>query len=739
MIGQTISHYTINAKLGAGGMGEVYLAEDGKLGRQVALKFLPDALWHEGEAQQRLVREAKAASQLDHPNIVTIHGLEEHEGRPYIIMARVRGAPLNEYCTARPRTADELTELARQMADALHHAHEHGVIHRDLKPSNVLVDDGGRVRVLDFGIASLRGAARLTQTGSTVGTLAYSAPELARGQEATPTADVYSLGVVMYQMLTGRLPFDADHEAALLYSILNEPPIPFAKLKVDVPEELQTIVMKCLEKSPEDRFESCGDVAGELRRIRPGDGNGSSQTALDEKPSIAVLPFANMSNDPDNEYFSDGLTEELLNVLAKNPGLKVTGRTSSFSFKGKLEDLRGIGQKLGVEHLLEGSVRKAGNRVRITTQLVKASDGFHLWSETYDRVIEDIFAVQDEIASAVSEAMHVTLLGHPTPKPKPAANPDVLKLVLQANQLLSQITRESVAKSIDLFSRAIALDPNDARAWAGLSLAYGTQMGYGFVDSMDGLTAAREAAERALSLDETLPEVHNTIGWMNFAYIYDWERAGRSFQRALELAPSDGRMFNGLAVWNATMGNFDEALRLARDGTTLDPLNPSAHLYHGRAAMSARRYDEAWQAYEKALELSPGMTTAYGVRSAILSLQGRYNEALTESLKEQVTGYRTCTQAIIYYHLGRQDDSDRALAALMAEGSQWGVQIAMAHAQRNEPDQAFEWLERAYELRDAGISILPTTPALEPLHDDPRWKQLLKKVGLPFVPAPPVN
>ncbi len=738
MIGQTVSHYSITAKLGAGGMGEVYLAEDGKLGRKVALKFLPDALWHEGEAQQRLVREAKAASQLDHPNIVTIHGLEEHEGRPYIIMARVRGVPLNEYCTARARTVDELTDLAQQMADALHHAHEHGVIHRDLKPSNVLVDDGGRVRVLDFGIASLRGAARLTQTGSTVGTLAYSAPELARGQEATPTADVYSLGVVMYQMLTGRLPFDADHEAALLYSILNEPPIPFAKLKVDIPEQLQAIVMKCLEKMPEDRYGNCGEVAGELRRIRPG-GNGSSQAALDEKPSIAVLPFANMSNDPENEYFSDGLTEELLNVLAKNPGLKVTGRTSSFAFKGKLEDLRGIGQKLGVKHLLEGSVRRAGSRVRITTQLVKASDGFHLWSETYDRVIEDIFAVQDEIASAVSEAMHVTLLGRPTPKPKPAANPDVLKLVLQANQLLAQVTKESVARSIDLYGRAIALDPNDARAWAGLALAYGTQMGYGFVESTDGLTVAQEAAERALSLDETLPEVHNTIGWMSFAYTYDWERAGRSFRRALELAPSDGRMFNGLAVWNATMGNFDEALRLARDGATLDPLNPSAHLYHGRVALAARRYNESWEAYGKALELSPDITTAHSVRAAILSLQGQHDVALTESHEEKVTGYRACTQAIVCYHLGRHDESDRALATLKAEGPQWGVQIAMAHAQRNEPDQAFEWLERSYELRDGGISVVPTNPALEPLYDDPRWKQFLTKVDLPFVPAPPVT
>ncbi|GAB4327216.1 MAG: hypothetical protein Kow0074_22420 [Candidatus Zixiibacteriota bacterium] len=710
-------------------MGEVYLAEDGKLGRKVALKFLPNALWHEGEAQQRLIREAKAASQLDHPNIVTIHGIEEFEGRPFIIMAHVKGIPLNEYCTSTPRSVAELINLAVQMADGLHHAHDAGVIHRDLKPSNILVDSSGRVRVLDFGIASLRGAAKLTQTGSTVGTLAYSPPELARGREATPSADVYSLGVVMYQMLTGRLPFEADHEAALLYSILNEPPIPFGKLNIDVPEALQAVVMRCLEKDPDNRIESCAQLAAELRKCRPG-GNQSSEHSVDDKPSIAVLPFANMSNDPENEYFSDGLSEELLNVLAKNPGLKVTGRTSSFAFKGKNEDLREIGHKLGVEHLLEGSVRKAGNRVRITTQLVKASDGFHLWSDTYDRVIEDIFAVQDEIAAAVSDAMHVTLLGRAAPKSKATVNPDVLKLTLQAGQLASQLTEASLVKAVELYKQALDIDPDDARAWAGLALCYGTQLGYGHVDATSVLHEAQQASEHALSLDDTIPEVHNTIGWMCIAYTYDWERARRSFERAVELAPGDGRFLTGLGVFEATVGNHERAVPLLRDAVRLDPLNPISHLYQARVLLAARLYEDALNSYTQALELSPNMTGAHGMRAAVLYLQGKFDEALAESHLEKSTGYRACTQAIVFEAMGQHDKSTAALNALNEQGPQWGIQIALAHAVRREFDNAFRWLERSFELRDAGISVVKTNPIFETLYDDPRWSKFLKRVGL---------
>ncbi|MEW5875531.1 MAG: protein kinase [Candidatus Zixiibacteriota bacterium] len=727
MIGQSIKHYTITGKLGAGGMGEVYLASDAKLDRQVALKFLPSSLWNETEAQQRLIREAKAASKLDHPNIVTIYGIEEHEGRPFIVMAHVRGVTLKEYCTSQKRSLGELIDLAVQMAEGLQSAHEAGVVHRDLKPGNILVDDRGRVRVLDFGIARLRGAAKLTQTGSTVGTLAYSAPELAQGKEAEATADIYSLGVVLYQMLSGQLPFDADHEAALLYSILNEAPRPLSDHTGDIPPGIQKLVGRCLEKDPKKRFASCGELAAELRRNRPGAAV-ASDAGHRAKPSIAVLPFANMSADPENEYFSDGLAEELLNVLARNPDLKVTGRTSSFAFKGKHEDLRSIGEKLGVETLLEGSVRKAGNRVRITTQLVKTSDGFHLWSETYDRVLDDIFAVQDDIAKSVANAMNVTLLGKQ--KRVPQGNSDSYNLVLKARFFGDRINGESLAKSRALYEEALRINPNDARAWAGLSLTVGTQAGYGFEDVELGAKIAIDAGEKARDLDDTLPAAHLTLGWMYMAFRFAWEKAGASFRRAYELAPGDGMVVTGVANYEACCGDIREAVRLSERSLEMDPLNPSAHLYAGRVFWWSGDTARARETYRKALELSPGFTSAHAGISMTLYEEGRIENALQEALQEAPSGYRDTAMAIVYHALGNSTESMKALESLKGRGEQWAFQIAGVHANRGEADQAFFWLERAYELHDAGIQGTGRIHLLRNLHSDPRWPVFLTKIGL---------
>lgn len=727
MIGRTIGQYRIAEKLGAGGMGEVYLAEDSRLDRKVALKFLPSSLWNEAEAQQRLIREAKAASKLDHPNIVTIYGIEEHEGRPFIVMAHVRGVTLKEYCTSQKRSLEELIELALQMADGLHHAHEAGVVHRDLKPGNVLVDDRGRVRILDFGIARLRGAAKLTQTGSTVGTLAYSAPELAQGREAEATADVYSLGVVMYQMLTGQLPFDADHEAALLYSILHENPRPLTDHNGSIPPGIVAIVERCLEKRPEKRFGSCQELAAELKRCRNGATLGR-ETSTGQKPSIAVLPFANMSADPENEYFSDGLAEEMLNVLARNPGLKVTGRTSSFAFKGKSEDLRAIGEKLGVETILEGSVRKAGNRVRITTQLVKTSDGFHLWSETYDRVLDDIFAVQDDIAKSVANAMNVTLLGKPVSKG--VRSPESHNLVLQARYFSDRFTRESLLKAKSLYEEALRIDPKDARAWALLAQTQTALIGYGLGDADITIEAVRTMALKALDLDDSLPEVHVTLGWYYVGFAFDWEEAGKSFRRAYDLAPGDGDVLAALGSFEGTCGDMQTAVRLASESVNLDPLNPSSHLFAARVYLWAGEFATARQYYEKALELAPGFTSAWASIALTHHLEDRTEEALAAATKEAPSGYRHTALAGIYHALGQREDSDRELAALLAIGEQWGFQIAAVHAMRGENDEAFQWLERSYALNDPGITATKVQPLLRNLHSDPRWPEFLKKIGL---------
>jgi serine/threonine protein kinase/tetratricopeptide (TPR) repeat protein len=726
MIGTTVSHYKIVDKLGAGGMGEVFLAEDTKLDRKVALKFLPSALWNESEAQQRLIREAKAASKLDHPNIVTIHGIEEHEGRPFIIMAHVQGANLKEYCTAQHRSMDELIDLVLQMADGLQHAHEAGVVHRDLKPSNVIVDDTGRARVLDFGIASLRGAAKLTQTGSTIGTIAYAPPELAQGKEATAASDVYSLGVVTYQMLSGKLPFEADHEAALLYSILNDAPKPLTESNPDVTTDIQQIVSKCLEKDPDKRFESCAELAISLKKsITPASkasGNGN------DKPSIAVLPFTNMSADPENEYFSDGLTEELLNVLARNPKLKVTGRTSSFAFKGKQEDLREIGQKLGVKTLLEGSVRKAGNRVRITTQLVKVSDGFHLWSDTYDRVVDDIFAVQDEIAQSVSSAMNVTLLGQQ--EPKPAVNMEAYNLMLQAHHVGMRNTGEALAKALELLKKALELDPDNARAWAELSRTYKYYGGFGFMDNEEARTKSREAAETAVRLDPNEPKAYEALGNVLLGYEFQWQEAGKHLRKAHQLAPSDSRIHSALANYEAVMGNLKEAARLARAAIDLEPLSAHAHLSLGKMLLWSGDPLPARTCFEKALDLSPDITLGHIFLGVCYKELGDNDRAMVEASKEKSDGYRLTALVGIYFAAGKIEESDRALAELMQCGEEWAIQIALCHAGRNESDQTFQWLERAYELHDSGLGVIKPHPAFDSIRSDPRYPAFLKKIGL---------
>lgn len=431
--GTMVDHYRIADKIGAGGMGEVYLAEDTRLNRRVALKFLPAHLAEDADVRARFTREAQAAAKLDHPSIVTIHEVGEHLGRPFFAMQYIDGKTLHEHSQNQSLPVAQIVQLISQVSDGLAKAHTAGVTHRDIKSANIIVDGDLRPKILDFGLATIQGGEMLTKVGSTLGTVAYMSPEQATGREVDHRSDLFSLGVVLYELIAGRTPFKRNNDAATLHAIVSETPEPLARYKSDVAPELQRIVSKTLAKNPAERYQSASDLSADLKTVlraaETGEYRTTGKVAL-SRPSIAVLPFTNMSADPENEYFSDGLTEELLNVLAKNSELKVTGRTSSFAFKGKQEDLRGIGQKLGVETLLEGSVRKSGNRVRITAQLVSVADGFHLWSETYDRVLDDIFAVQDDIAKAVSKAMHVTLVG--VVEEKRTVNPESYALILRS-------------------------------------------------------------------------------------------------------------------------------------------------------------------------------------------------------------------------------------------------------------------------------------------------------------------
>lgn len=731
--GMMVSHYRIDKKIGAGGMGEVYLADDTRLDRKVALKFLPIQLATDSDMRARFTREAQATARLDHPNIVTIHEVSEHIGRPFFAMQYVTGKSLDKFRDEQTLSIARAVQLVAQVAEGLGKAHAVGITHRDIKSANIMIDADSIPRILDFGLATVQGTDGLTKTGSTLGTVAYMSPEQAQGGEVDHRSDLFSLGVVLYELIAGKGPFKRTNDASTLRAIVSEAPEPLARYKNDVPDDLERIVSKALAKNRAERYQSAADFAADLRtvgRMIDAKESGVSGAFAANYPSVAVLPFANMSADPDNEFFSDGLTEELLNVLAKNPGLKVTGRTSSFAFKGKQEDLRAIGHKLGVETLLEGSVRKAGNRARITAQLVKVSDGFHIWSETYDRVLDDIFAVQDDIAQSVSEALHVKLVGPKHEKPKPKFNAKVYELIVRGHQLFQNRSGESLAAAVELFERAIAIEPNNARAWSELAHAIGHQIAYGHALHADLYPKAKQAAVKALELDEMLPEAHQAMAFICIGLEMEYNEGIRYEKRAYELAPSNSSIVSHYSRTMAIFGKVDEAQRLARQAVELDPLNPMAHAIYAHTLEYVGKTDEALKTFDRAMEISPYMTALRANYALLLTKLKRFDEAVAMASKEKLVGYRAWALAVVYQAMGEHEKSNEQLEELLAAGDEWAVQIGQVYSCQGKADEAFKWLDRAWEIKDSGIPIIKLNEWYSNIYSDPRWPAFLEKVGL---------
>jgi len=740
--GTRLGSYEIVASLGTGGMGEVYRARDARLGRDVALKVLPGAFAGDAERLARFEREARTVAALNHPNIVTLFSVDADGPTRFLTMELVEGDGLDRLVTRGGLPVARVLELAIPLAEALVAAHTKGVIHRDLKPANVMVTSEGRVKVLDFGLAkpaalpamsdstqALTVEAPLSGAGVVLGTVPYMAPEQVRGEATDARTDVFALGAILYELAVGRRPFAGATFADVSSAILRDAPPSLNSLRHDLPRELDAIVRHCLEKAPRDRFQSAAELLAALRALeRSVAPSGAGAAAAGEKPSIAVLPFSNMSADPENEYFSDGLSEELLNVLAKNPALKVTGRTSSFAFKGKNEDLRDIGQKLGVGALLEGSVRKAGNRVRITAQLVKASDGFHLWSETYDRVLDDIFAVQDDIARAVSSALHVTLLGKPAAAGK--ANAEVYELILRAKHFARQLTGPSLTRAASLFDEAIARCPDDARGWAGRARVLVSQAFYGHAEVQSARVQAIEAAERAIALDDTLVDGHLARGVTLCSLEYRWKEGMESLQRALELAPAEPEPLSTNGVYLAAFGRIEEGRALMRRALEIDPLDPNAFLNNSRIEGWNGNLEGGCDSLRRALELSPGMALLHSALGLYYLRQGRGADALVEIEQESSAGYRDYALVIAHWLLGDRAASDAARERVLKYGDEWAFQFAAMSSVRGEIDDAFRWLDRGYELHDSGVALSRVVPWFENLKGDPRWPAFLKKVGL---------
>jgi serine/threonine protein kinase/Flp pilus assembly protein TadD len=760
--GTRLGAYEITGPLGTGGMGEVYRAKDLRLGREVAVKVLPEAVASSPDRLARFEREARTIARLNHPNIVVLHSLEEDDGIRFLTMELVEGQSLATLIAPGGLPISRILELAISLTEALVAAHERGIIHRDLKPGNVMVTHEGRVKVLDFGLAKVAGGEGTAQDetlvvtteyslsveGQVLGTAPYMAPEQIRGHAADARSDLFALGIILYELIAGRRPFFGATSADLTSSILRDMPEPLTSLRAEIPGDLERIVNRCLEKHPRERFQTALDVKNELRLLkRAWDQGGQTKAAAPALPSvasIAVLPFVNRSHDAEDEYFSDGLADELLNLLAKIRGLRVAARASAFRFKGAKEDVATIGRKLNVATLLDGSVRKAGNRVRISVQLVKAADGYHLWSETYDRTLDDIFAVQDDIAQSVVKELRAALLGEEADskagdevKAEIAraaegrrTNPEAHRLYLQARHFIDRFTREDVAKGIGYLKRTLELDPEFALAWAELGLAYVTEADVSWAAVEEGYERAREAIERALSLEPDLAEGHAGIGWIRMNHDWNWRGAETAYRRALELAPGNVPTLCRAGLLAASQGRLEEAIGLFRRALELDPLNASSYHILGALLRMADRAEEAEGAYRKALELTPERIVTHASLSLTLLAQGRDEEALEEVARERHEGSRLWALAMILHALGRIAESDQALHELVEKHAEdWAYQIAEVHAFREEPNAAFEWLERAYAQRDSGLADMKFSTCFRPLYRDPRWGVFMRKMG----------
>jgi len=745
MIGEFISHYKVIEKLGEGGMGEVYLAEDTKLNRQVALKFLPSRLAADSSFKARFMREAQAAAGLNHPNIITVHEVAEYESRPYIAMEYVEGESLKNLIVKKELPVEQVIDLAVQICEGLAKAHLMGIVHRDLKSQNVLIDQDGRVRICDFGLAKVKKDAMLTKLGTTVGTVAYMSPEQARGEKVDHRTDIWALGVVLYEMLTGEMPFKGEYDQAVIYSILNEEPAPMTSS----PIELKQLVGKALAKNPDDRYQTASEVLGELRSVKEGFESGVTKTlraSASTSPSVAVLPFTNLSADKEQEYFCDGMAEEIINALAHLEGLRVVARTSSFSFRGKEIDVREVGRKLRVGAVVEGSVRKVANRLCIGVQLVNVADGYHLWSERYDRDIsqsccpDDIFCIQDEISLAVVDKLKVKLLGKEKARlvNRHTQNLDAYSLYLKGRYFWNKRTEESLTKAIDYFKQAIEKDPDYALAYVGLADSHILLAEYSLVPPKDAFPRAKAAVMKALEIEETLAEAHTSLAYIKTLSDWDWMGAEKEFKQAIEFNPGYATAHQWYAEHLTMTGQYAEAIQEFKRAKELDPLS----LIIGVASAvtlfcGTRWYERVIEECQKVLEMDPNFGGALNVLGMVYRERAMYEEAIAAFRKartfDEGNTWVTGELGHVYAVSGKRSEAQQIVGELEQLSKRSYVppdNIALVYLGLGDKDLTFEYLEKAYQDRCVGLSWLNADPIFKSLRQDPRFVTLLKRIGL---------
>jgi len=817
MIGQTISHYPalrdpagrykILEKLGGGGMGVVYKAADTRLRRIVALKFLPPDLTRDEEARQRFINEAQAASALDHPNLCTIYEIDEipmplsfpvaePAGQLFIAMAFYDGETLKKRvakgeerrvkderrgvaiapCASPLAITDglpvaEVIDIAIQMAQGLAKAHQHGIVHRDIKPANVIVTNDGVVKIIDFGLAKLVGTKGITKTPVAMGTVAYMSPEQLRGEIVDHRCDIWSLGVVLYEMAAGQLPFREAHELALVYSIMNEKPAPIATRRPDLPGGLQQIVERAMQDDRDKRYQRLEEMLGDLKLLKkelespnpktmpvsaaprrrkrsyryggilrqpPEEMKGANRS---DQYRIAVLPLDNFSPDANDEYFADGMTEEFISTLSKIDRFRVIARASVMRYKGGARNIAEIGRELKVGTILAGSVRKAGNQLRITAQLVDVRCQESFWTQNYDREFKDVFAIQSDIARHVAQALQTELLADEKSRieKKATDNFDAYTAYLKGRFFWNKRTAEDLKKAMTYFEQAIVQDSTYALAYTGLADAYALlgAIEYGGLSSLETIAKATAAVEKALAVDEDCAEAHASLANLHYTYEWDWPGAEREFQRAMALNQNYALAHHWYAHYLAVMGRLDEAMAEIKWAQDLDPLSLIINTAVGMIIYFRRQPDQAIEQLRQTLEIDPNFVPAQLQLGMFYVQQQRFQEAIAEFQKAiNLAGENPIALALLghaYAASGKRREALAILAQLQQPSLQPFVSpshLALVYLGLGEKDRVFEWLEKAYAQRSNYLVYLKVEPLFDGLRSDLRFAALLKKMGL---------
>jgi serine/threonine-protein kinase len=796
LVGRTISHYRILEKLGSGGMGIVYKAEDTRLGRFVALKFLPEIVVIDSIAVERFKREARAASALNHPHICTIHDIGEHDGRPFIVMELMEGQTLKHRIGAGPMEANQIAKLGRQIAEALEAAHAKGIIHRDIKPGNIFVTELGQAKVLDFGLAKLLNPADseativdMVQTRGPVGTLPYMAPEQVLGREVDARTDVYALGMVLYEMATGKRPFREDLATRLTDDILHQVPPAPSELCPTIPRPLDVITLKCLEKDPGSRYQSAREVAAALdvlatssivtgvaqaRRQRPwyvltaaalaivliasvlfSLNVGGWRSRLFNKAgsprveSLAVLPLQNLSGDPQQDYIADGVTEGVIDKLSEIPDFRVMSRNSVFRFKGKEVDAQAAGRDLKVQAILTGRITRQAEVLAVSAELVNVSDGSQIWGRQFRYPISDLSRAQEELASAISDKLQLSVDSADRARlaKRPTDNSEAYQLYLQGRYFWNQRTPSGFKKSIELLQQAVEKDPNFALAYAGLADAYNFSNSFGISAPKESSPEAKAAATKAIILDPQLAEAHTALGTVKSHYDFDFPGAQTEFLKAIQLNPNyaNGHLLYA-GGYLTPMGRHAEAIAEMKKALELDPLSPVLNNFMGRTYLTAGDYEKSLQQFQHTIDLDPTFPLAHFFLAELLDEMGRYEESIKEGQRGSLLMGASPEEAraeSAVFQKALQDGGPKGywqknLEVTLMEYKQAGTayfvafDLASAYARVGDKENAFKWLEKSYEEREGGsITTVRWEPAFNSLRGDPRFADLLRRMGLP--------